>query len=114
MSDNPFLPSTQRYEPNEKERKVAALAHAGLLLTGGLAAPIIWLMFRQNSAYVTRHAARAALAQIGGMAAIFLLGPITCGLGYLLALPLVGFSLWEANNAWKGRWDAFQRKQIDG
>ena len=102
----------KRYEPTNRERKMAALAHASVLFSFGLAAPIIWLLFRGNSPFVARHAGRASLTHLGGGLAINLIGGVTCGIGYLLALPWLGFSLWEARNAWKGKWDAFERKQL--
>ena len=117
MSDNPFLPakrgadSVARYQPTEREKQMAALAHASIIFSMGLAAPIIWLLFRGSSPFVARHAARASLTHILGGAAVALLGSVTCGLGYILALPLVGFSFWEAKNAWKGEWDAFKAKK---
>lgn len=117
MSDNPYLPAKRgdpghRYEPTEREKQMATLAHVSILFSFGLAAPIIWLLFRGSSPFVARHAGRASLTHLLGGAAVALIGSVTCGLGYVLALPLAGFSLWEAKNAWAGEWDAFKAKQI--
>ena len=116
MSDNPFLPAKRgsdgvvRYDPTEREKWMAAMAHVSILFSMGLAAPVIWLLFRGSSAFVARHAGRASLTHLLGGAAVVVLGTLTCGVGYVLALPLVGFSMWEAKNAWQGKWDAFKAK----
>ena len=87
MSDNPFLPakrgsdSVARYDPTEREKQMAALAHISIVFSMGLAAPIIWLLFRGSSPFVARHAARASLTHILGGAAVALLGSVTCEIG---------------------------------
>ncbi len=116
MSDNPFLPAKRgsdpgaRYEPTPREKQMAALAHISILFSMGLAAPIIWLLFRGSSPFVARHAARASLTHILGGVSVALFGSVTCGFGYLMALPLVGFSVWKAKRAWDGKWDFFKAK----
>jgi hypothetical protein len=102
----------KRYLPTDRERTVAAIAHASVVFSLGLAAPLIWLAFRGNSPFIARHAGRAALTHIIGGAVIFVVSWLTCGLGSVLTIPWVGFSLWEASRAWKGKWDAFERKKL--
>ncbi len=101
----------KRHQPTDRERTVAAIAHGSIFFSLGLAAPIIWLLFRGNSPYVARHAARASLMHIGGGILITAISSVTCGLGSILFVPWLGFSLWEASRAWKGRWDSFEPKK---
>jgi len=101
----------KRYQPTERERTVAAIAHGSIFFSLGLAAPIIWFMFRGNSPFVARHAGRASLMHLGGGMLITVISWFTCGLGSVLFVPWLGFSLWEASRAWKGRWDTFDAKK---
>ncbi len=100
----------KRYLPTERERTVAAIAHGSVVFSLGLAAPIIWLVFRGNSPFIARHAARAALTHIGGGLLISAIASVTCGLGSVLYIPWLGWSFYEASRAWKGKWDALDKK----
>lgn len=99
-----------RYDATSRERTIAALTHLSIFLSFGLAAPIVWLLFRKSSPFIARHAARAAITHLGGGAAIAAISAVTCGIGSVLIVPLVGLSVYEAFGAWQGKWDAFKRK----
>ncbi len=92
MSDAPPPPPQQPYAPQpmsqSDERLWAMLAHLGVILFGFLPPLIIWLVFRERSAFVNDQAKEALNFSI--------LITIAYVVGSILAVILIGFLIWAA------------------
>jgi uncharacterized Tic20 family protein len=99
--------------PSQDERTMAMLAHV-LGVMGFIGPLIIYAIKANESKFVAYHAMQSLIFQIAYLVVIFVvvmpIAIITCGLGYILLLPLVpaviGGCIWmgvQANNGeWKG------------
>lgn len=89
-------PSEPRPLSVSEERNWALAAHVGSLVSAwfalGLLCPlVIWLIFRDRSEYVRRHAVESLNFQISLLiysAVAVIIGMVTLGLGLLVIIPL--------------------------
>lgn len=108
MSDsNPLITSGAVAEVSSDERTMAAICHAvaalfGMVLVGILVPLVIYMAYQDRSKYVTFHALQALVFQFVGAVIVWVLGVLTCGVGFLLVLPLMGLQLYYAWLAWQG------------
>jgi uncharacterized protein len=88
-------PSLDLMSPAD-ERSWSALAHLSAFLNiftgflGPVAAAVVWLVYRERSSVVARHAARAVIYQSVWLAGLFVGWSVT----FFLTAFVVGFLLW--------------------
>ena len=80
------------YQPNPQEHQPAMLAHLLAVFLGWIGALIIYMMKKDESAFVRHHAVDAlnmsiavAIIMVGGV----LISIVTCGFGAFLAVPVM-------------------------
>lgn len=78
------------------DRNLALLMHLLALFTGFVGPLVIWLVKKDDSAYLDQHGKEALNFQISLLIYSFsigVIGAITCGWGLILFLPFIGLIL---------------------
>jgi uncharacterized Tic20 family protein len=100
---NPHAP----YHPNSDELTMAMLMHLLSLLTGFLAPLILWLVKKEESAFINHHGKESlnfsisvTLYTVGLTIVMMVLGVITFGIGFIVLVPIyflliIGFYIVE-------------------
>jgi hypothetical protein len=101
--------------PTQADKEGAAIAHLSLLVVHFVGPLIVYLIYKDQSAYVRYHAMQAMLLYVamivvaGALAVgIMVISFVTCGMGWFLS-PLFGVlalvPLWPAWKAYNGDWE---------
>ena len=81
---------------------MAAICHAAVCVGfAGFAPLVIWLMNKDGSPWLARHAKRAMVAQFVGLFAFVVITTVTCGLGAVLYMPWMAAELYLAYKVWE-------------
>jgi len=100
------------------DQLMAALAHAGILITV-IVALIIWLTQKDKSKYVEFQAKQALVYQLAVSVVlavlwvmIMIIGFLTMGIGFILAIPLMLLGLAAVAYGLYAAWETYQGKDF--
>lgn len=93
------------------DKTMAAVAHGLGVVTGFLGPALIYLAYNGRSKFVEFHALQSLAIQIISTVVLIAITLLTCGIGAILALPLIplimGLEAWHAYRAYNGEWAAY-------